>query len=208
MRPGTPREMLERQFPVTERVSLMCEQALALARQPSAFLDADETRLESGEQAMVPVIWTGMDVKDDTFLCDSPPFIAGDLEVLPGICSVEDSSSMLCLLNRTVDTIVLERGEVVALGYEVPPNTRLEKKPRLPQLGRERESIVFENGKWEKGIWRSPVQKAVPMAKAAVRGRARERKVRQPQTCEGSLCYSGDPLGSAQQCRCRSGFQC
>ena len=68
--------------------------------------------------------------------------------MLSGICLTDDRQAMLCISNPSYDAIVIERGDVIALGYPVPDGTKLERRRKMPEEDRGETSLVFSDGEW------------------------------------------------------------
>ena len=112
-----------------EQCCRLVESSRLIEQSPCAYLDAPTVQLEPNEQAIVPAAWAGLPPScPSKFLCCTPPDLATEARVLPGLCSAEDGELMLCVENRSPDSIEIELGEVIAVGYEIPDGSMLHRK--------------------------------------------------------------------------------
>ena len=146
----------DRQYLTTEQCSLLKDQALCVATQPSCFLDHDDVNLGPGEQAIVPALWTGLNSSHASFLCCAPLSLEGSLDVIPGLCHSDDQQTMLCVSNPTLEDIIVSRGDVLALGFEAPSGTLLERRHMHPKKDQPRDGLVYDKGEWQQGLWKQP----------------------------------------------------
>ena len=104
----------------SEVCHLVSEPAYLQSASPCAFFDADPFSLEPGEEAIVPATWSCRPTGDEEFLCYTPPVLDKGVAVVPGLCSVDDREMMLCVRNETLVPVELDRGDLLAVAYEIP----------------------------------------------------------------------------------------
>ena len=107
-----------------------------LARHPTyAMFTGSTFTLSPRDEAMIPVIWNNLPktVEEDeqggvdSFFCMESSMNESAFAVLPGVCGNEPEG-MIAIANTSHNDIVVEKGEVVASGMEIPRGTALKRR--------------------------------------------------------------------------------